>query len=66
MFIQCPAIDLSYQYKVYSIHMNGVEVKRKIGLKGAMGATKFYKYNNFKSEVSLYNAHTGNLVRRFK
>ena len=56
-------MDPSYLNKVYEIRVNGVVKSKRVGIDKAMGTWKYMKYTNFAARVSLYNAHTNNLVK---
>ena len=62
-YIEMGPMDPSYLYKVYTIKVDGRQVSKRIGIKKAMGTFKYYKYANFQSTVSLYNARTNKLVK---
>ena len=56
-FIKCPPIDPTYQYKLFIISVDNKIVSKSIGIKRAMGKTKYLKYSNFRSTVTISTAN---------
>ena len=64
-FITLPKPDPSYHNKVYTISVDGVVVRKIVGAPKALKCSKYFKYSNFHSVVSITNAVTKQTIKTF-
>ena len=65
MYIQLPTPDKSIHNKVYSISVNDVVVRKIVGGPKALRYSKWRKYDNFHSSVSITNVLSGKVIKTF-
>ena len=64
-YVLFPPADPSFHNKVYSIKVDGVVVRKVVGAPKALRCSKWLKYSNFQSSVSITNVVTDVVIKTF-